>query len=82
MFTDALRREKGIEDIGLHLWGNSRPAVTDFDHNIVVLAESSHPKFAPARHGIDRVLDDIGPDLVQLGSRRVNQKRDRFIRAL
>ena len=68
--------------MGSYLRRNSRAAIADFNHHIVVLAEGSHPKFALARHGVDRVLDDVGPDLVQLGSRGVNQKRDRFIHTL
>lgn len=72
-FTNALGREKWIKDMGLYLRRNSRAAIADFDHNIVVIAESSHPKFTLTEHGVDRVLDEVGPDLIQLSSHRVNQ---------
>src|SRR5580704_729806 len=80
--TNSFCREKGIKDIGFYLGRNSRAAIADFNHDIVVLAEGSHPKFALALHGVYGVFDEVGPDLIQLSSRSVNEEWDRFVGAL
>src|SRR5215469_12020390 len=80
-FPDALRREKRIKDMRPYLWRNSRTAVADLDHNILIPTEGSNPKRTLAEHGFNGVLDNVCPDLVQFSSHRVNQKRERLVSA-
>ena len=61
---NAFGGEKRLKDVGLRLLGNSRPVVTDLDHDATVLAVSSDAKLAGSVHGVNRVIDNVSPDLV------------------
>src|ERR1700730_4994304 len=80
--TNSLCREKGIEDIRFYFGRNSRAAIANFNHHILVLAEGSYPKFALAMHSVNGVFDYVGPALIHLSSSCVNEERDRFVGAL
>ena len=67
-FTDAFGREKRIEDVGEHVSRNPGTVVLNFDHNFAPALPGSDTQFPAVRHGLDRVDDQIRPDLVQLHS--------------
>src|SRR5690606_31260508 len=65
---DRLRGEERLEDPAAHVGWDARPGVADLDeHALVVDAAGAHGEGAAAAHGVDRVVDDVGPDLVELG---------------
>src|SRR6185437_3274820 len=80
--SNALSCEKRFEDVGLHVRWNSRAIISNLNHNASVVAIGAHPKLALAVHRIDRVIDDVGPDLVELAAERIHQQRNSLIIAL
>ena len=62
--ADTFGREEGLEDSGEHLRRDAGAAVSDLDHNPVLLVGCADPELAGAGHGVDRVVDQVGPDLV------------------
>ena len=81
-FPNALRREEGIEDVGLYLRRNSRTVIADFNHDIVIFTEDVEPEFSLTVHRFDGVLDKIGPDLIQFIANRIYKEGYRRISAL
>ena len=79
---NALRREKGIEDVGLYLRRNSRTVIADFNHGITIFAENVEPEFSLTEHRFDGVLDKIGPDLIQFIAHRIHKEGHGRISAL
>src|SRR5262249_39754414 len=61
-----LRREEWLEDARRDLRRNARAAVGDPYFHGVAEAAGAHFEHALAVHGLDRVVDDVRPDLVQL----------------
>src|SRR5215211_396582 len=60
--------KEGFEDARLDLWGYPRSVVDDVDRNDVVLGVGAQSKFSVAINGVDRVVDEVGPHLIELGS--------------
>src|SRR5580698_9795779 len=79
---NALRREKGIEDVGLYLRRNSGTVIADFNHGIAIFTENAEPEVSPTTHRFDSVLDKIGPDLIQFIAHRIHRDRHRRISAV
>src|ERR1700739_4320973 len=63
----------------LDLRGNPGGVVPDLDYHTSGVAIYAHPKFPPAVDGVDRVIDDVGPNLIQLTAERIHEKRDRLV---
>src|SRR5579883_924327 len=76
---NSLRSKERFEDVGPNLRRDSRAIVADLDHHATILPEGADAQLAFTLHGIDRVVDDVGPDLIQLASEGVNQQRNRII---
>ena len=81
-FPDALRCEKGIEDVRLYLRRDSRTAIADFNHGIAIFTENVKPEFSLTVHCFDGVLDKICPDLIQFIAHRIHKEGRRRISAL
>src|SRR3712207_6817638 len=65
--ADLLRREERLEDAGPDLARHPGPRVADLDHHAVIAhAPGPHREGAAATHGIDGVVDEVGPHLVEL----------------
>jgi len=79
---NALRREKGIEDVRLYLRGNSGTVIADFNHDIAVFTVNMEPEFSLTEHRFDGVLDKIGPDLIQFIAHRIHKEGHRRKSAL
>src|SRR5215216_3488621 len=62
----ALGREERLPDPRLEGWRDARPVVGDLDAGPIALARRPNPEGAPAAHSVDGVVDQVGPDLVQL----------------
>src|SRR5579863_6545625 len=76
---NALRREKGIEDVGLYLRRNSRAVIADFNHDIAIFTENVEPQFSLTEHRFDGVLDKIGPNLIQFIAPCIHKEGHRLI---
>ena len=65
-FADSFGGEERFEDVRLHVGRNSRAVIGDLHHNAIVLAIGSNSKLAFAAHGVNGVVDEVGPNLIQL----------------
>ncbi len=75
-FPNSFGCEKRFKDVGLHVVGNSRTVIANLNHNAIVIAVGSDAKLALAVHRVNRVIDNVGPDLVELASKRIHQQGD------
>src|SRR5271156_3124919 len=73
-FANSLRGEKGFENMRLDFGRNSRAVIGDLDHGAIVLAIGSNSKLALATHGVNRIVDDVRPNLIELAAKRIYQK--------
>src|SRR5208282_3565749 len=81
-FSHSLGGEKRFEDMGLHFLRNSRTVIANFNHNATVLLVGSNANLALPMHRIDGVIDNVGPDLVELAAKRIHQQRNLLVVAL
>ena len=65
---DLLGREERIEDAALEFGRDSRSGVTDLDQHTIPVPAGADGQRALAVHGIDGVVDDVGPYLVELAA--------------
>src|SRR3954470_10988590 len=61
-----LRGEEGVEGTAGHHWCHSRTAVGDLDEEVLVVPPDRHPQGPHTVHGVQGVVDDVRPDLVEL----------------
>ena len=64
----ALGREEGLENSLLNLQGHAWTIVGDLDLDPILGPRRPEQQLALAGHGVDRVVDQVGPDLIQLGA--------------
>src|SRR5580698_8199859 len=69
-FADTLGGEERLKQVRLHRVGNPGSVVDNLNQNKIELSGRSNNQFALAAHGVDGIVDDIRPDLVQLTSSR------------
>src|SRR5947209_1848364 len=67
-FADCFRREKRLEHVCLHFRGNSGTVVYDFDHQLILFQSGADADFAAPIHGINGVVYEVGPDLIQFAT--------------
>ncbi len=65
-FSDSLGGEERFEDVRLYIGRNPRTVVGDLNHHAIILAIGSNSKFAFAAHRVNGIVDDVGPNLIQL----------------
>src|SRR5437763_15312742 len=70
--ADILGREEGLEDAPLQFGRDSRSRVADLDEDAVAFPGGPHGQRALAAHGVDGVVDEVGPDLIQLARLRAD----------
>ena len=63
-FAYSFGGEEGFKDVRLDVGGYSRPVVGDGDDNAAVVGISSDTKLAASVHGVNRVVDDVRPNLI------------------
>src|ERR1700758_1298023 len=61
----TLSREKGIEDARLDLLWNPGTVINDLHQNAVAFGTGANADLALSLHGIDGIIDKVGPDLIQ-----------------
>jgi hypothetical protein len=66
--TDRFGRKEGIENFGLNILGNPWPIICNLHHHRGIVLARPQDKLTPALHGIDGVVNDVGPDLIQLAA--------------
>src|SRR5262245_37557799 len=64
------RREEGLEDAAELLRRDAAATVRDLDHRAVALAAGADRNGPRSAHRVDRVVDDVGPDLVETAAER------------
>src|SRR5437764_10524884 len=65
-FGGEERLENPRQEFRRYTWA----IIGDLHHDTVVLAVSAYPQFAFSAHCVDRVVDEIGPDLVEFAAER------------
>src|SRR5208283_1984156 len=59
-FPNSFGREKRLEDVRLHLFGNSRAVIANLNHHTIAVAVGSDSKLAFSVHRINRVINNVG----------------------
>src|SRR5207245_9840361 len=67
-FPHSLRGEERFEDMRPYLGQNPRTVIGDLNHDAIVLAIGSNSKLAFTAHGVNGIVDDVGPNLIQLAA--------------
>src|SRR5579862_8427532 len=64
-FSDALGGEEGLEDMVTGVFRDARTVIRDLHQQVVQLAGGANPQLTFAIHGLDRIVDEVRPYLVQ-----------------
>ena len=62
--ADGLGREERLEDTLANRLRYSGTVVHDVDSKLAIARLDDHPGPAPLVHGVDGIVDEIGPDLI------------------
>src|SRR5260370_26895554 len=71
--------EKWFKDVCLNFGRNAWTVVANLHHNATVVLIGSHSKLAFSAHGVDGVINDVGPDLIELAAKCIHQKRTTLV---
>ena len=63
--SHSLGSKEWFKNVVLDLRGNPGAVIADLNHNAGNLAIGSNPQLAFAAHGVDGIVDDVGPHLVE-----------------
>src|SRR5580700_7822560 len=74
-FANFFCGEKGVEDAGLNFGGNAGTVIANFDDGIVEFARGVDSEFTFAIHGIDGVVNEVGPDLIEFAAIATNARQ-------
>src|SRR6478672_11008019 len=72
--ADVLGRVERLERSLLHLRAHARAGVTDLDDDGLSVETRRDGEGADAAHGVDGVVDEVGPDLVELARHPVDER--------
>ena len=61
-------REKRLEDVRLHFERDARAVVRDFHKHVFIFASGADGKLSIFFHSIDGIVDQVGPDLIELAA--------------
>src|SRR5262249_21027377 len=64
-FALRLGGEERLENASLNIGGNPGAVVVDFDQNVIRLDRCTNPQLAVPVHRVNRVDDQVGPDLIE-----------------
>src|SRR6202165_5634032 len=64
----SLGREEWFKDVCLNLGRNAWTVVSNLHHDATVVLIGSHSKLAFSTHGVDGIIDDVGPHLIELAA--------------
>src|SRR5579859_1968540 len=65
---DRFGCEKGLENTRLDRGGNPRSIVRNLDQDVLILTGSTNPNRPAALKGIDGIINQIRPDLIELAA--------------
>src|SRR5579872_104172 len=80
--ADSLSGEEGLNNMRLYFGRNAVAVVSNLNYNAAVIAIGPDSKFTIAAHGINRVVDEVGPDLIEFTAERIHQQRNRLVIAM
>lgn len=66
--SHLLRGEEGIENALLHVRRNAGAIVADFHDGAIQLVKRANPELAFAVHGVNGIINEIGPHLIELAA--------------
>src|SRR2546425_8484284 len=66
--ADRFGGEEWLEHARLDVRRNARTVVHDFDDQLVVFQACADTDFAGALYGVDRVIDQVGPHLIEFAA--------------
>src|SRR5215475_9680638 len=72
-FTDGLRSKKRIEDTVANFDRNTMPVIDHTDRYMITLTSGDDFNLATLVHGIQRVIDQVRPDLIELASESMHR---------
>src|ERR1700691_4030064 len=81
-FAHSLRRKEWLKHMRLYSVGNTGSIVDNLNENVIEFSGSSNFQHTLAAHGIDGVVNQIGPDLVQLAPAREDPGKREVVIAL
>src|ERR1700686_1531683 len=64
----SLGGEEWFKDMCLNLGRNAWTVVANPSHNATIVLIGSHSKLAFSAHGIDGIIDDVSPDLIEFAA--------------
>jgi hypothetical protein len=76
--ADGFRGEKGLEHARLDIGRNPGTVVHNFDYQLVIFPAGADANLADAIYSGDRIINEIGPNLIQFTS--VSLKNHRQLR--
>src|ERR1039458_1640392 len=74
----VLGGEERLEDARLYLGRDAGSVVADLDHDVGAVASRLNSQLAFAVHGIDGVVYQVGPDLVEVAAGGADRKSTRL----
>ena len=72
--------EERLEDAGLDFRRNAGPIIDDFHHQLIPFDEGADADLAGPINGIDGIVDEVGPDLVEFAAMGQDARRGAVIR--
>src|SRR5579871_2688171 len=73
--ANSFGREKWLKDVRQNLIWNSRTIICNLHHYARVLTIGAEAEFALPAHRVNCIVNNVGPDLIQLTTKRIHQKR-------
>src|SRR5262249_50835680 len=74
-----LGRKKWLINARLNFEGNSRTTVANLNNHATVIPIRPNSKAALAAHGVNRIVDDVGPNLIQFAAEGIHHQRDGLV---
>jgi len=74
--------EKRFKDVRFYLGRNSGTVIADLDYDTSILAIDSDPKLTLSAHRVNGIVNNVGPDLIELTPKRIHEKGDALVIAL
>src|SRR5215475_13214948 len=80
--TDALGCKEWLKDARLNFRRNAGAAIANLNHDATIIPKGPDAKLTLAAHGVNRIVDDVGPNLIQLAAEGIYHQGNGLIVAL
>src|SRR5581483_9376349 len=77
--SNAFSSEKGFKDMCPYFRRDSGAVIANFDHHTPIVAVGPDPELALTVHRVNRVINEICPDLIELATEGVYEEGDGLI---